>query len=48
MTQQIIIGQFYSVGNHIHSRPVREITVLAIVKIEQGEAESNFDYCVYT
>ena len=36
-----------SIGNHAHSSPIREIVVLAIVKIGRGEAESNFNYYVY-
>ena len=36
-----------SIDNHTHSHPIREIIVLAIVKIGRGEAESNFYYCVY-
>ena len=35
------------IGNHTHSSPIREIIVLAIVKIGRGEAESDFYYCVY-
>ena len=36
-----------SIGNHTHSSPIREIIVLAMVKIGRGEAESNFYDCVY-
>ena len=40
-------GLMISIGNHTHSSPIREIIVLAIVKIGGGEAKSNFNYCVY-
>ena len=36
-----------STGNHTNLSPIREIIVLAIVKIGRGEAESNFNYSVY-
>ena len=31
----------------VHVHALRALVVLAIVKIGQGEADSNFDYCVY-
>ena len=37
-----------SMGNHIHLSLIREIIVLAIVKIGQGEAESKFFTIVCT
>ena len=43
----VCICQLVYIGNHTHLSPNREIIVLTIVKIGQGEAESNFNYCVY-
>ena len=37
-------NKIVSIGNHTHSSP---IIVLAIVKIGQGEAESDFYNCMY-